>query len=485
MQLLGNKMYQTFDFLFQDIRDPVAVIGQDLQVKIYNIAAGKEFGDRIKVNKPLRLCKSQQDNMISFIADMKKPEKEICSCSFTDTVNNMDYLIEGIFQSSQEYFVLRFRNKKEVKQNRRVYPFPLSFEAIMNASPSGIIVTAKDGQIIKMNHVVEKLLGIPIAKLSGKSDQLLMRLFPEEKMETFHFFQLLSQHKLAEMTRKYCHPNGQIYYLEFSTHYNEELNSYVTILRDRSSQMKKELDLTHKDSLSTLGEMAASIAHEIRNPLTSLKGFTKLIEDAIHDDGKPYLDIIHSEIERMESILNEFLILSKPKNRSFHFVSISTIVEQIIEFMTPQANMNNVQITYECQNKEADCILGEEAEIKKVFINMIKNAIEVMKSGGHLRVSQKLTEHQQVKLTFQDEGCGMSKEVMEKVFTAFYTTKEQGTGLGLSHAYQTMKEHDGSIEVESEVGKGSAFHLYFPVYQFGKEEMEQNLTKPMTVHSWV
>lgn len=234
----------------------------------------------------------------------------------------------------------------------------------------------------------------------------------------------------------------------------------VLTFRDITEKKKSEEMLMKSEKLSAVGQLAAGIAHEIRNPLTSLKGFLQLIE--INKGGKKeYYDIMRTEFGRIEQILNELLILSKPQTKEKVVVELHSLLNNTILLLNTQAIIKNIEIIshYPDETIRVRCI---EHQIKQVFINIIKNAIEAMDEGGKITVSLEQDDVWAI-VRISDEGCGIPEKELKRLGNPFYTTKENGTGLGLMVTYQIIEEHGGKIEIESEIDVGTTFSIYLPL----------------------
>ncbi|MGM0844660.1 MAG: ATP-binding protein [Bacillota bacterium] len=211
--------------------------------------------------------------------------------------------------------------------------------------------------------------------------------------------------------------------------------------------------------LSIAGQLAAGIAHEVRNPLTAINGFLQLMKSDSHTN-KYYLDIIFTEIKRIEMVLSELLMLAKPQAVHFKEKNVLQIIQQVTALLQTNAILFDVAIHLQFTKKDL-FIKCDENQIKQVFINLIKNAIEAQPNGGNIYISASELSGQ-VLLTFQDEGEGMNEETLNKLGEPFYTTKEKGTGLGFMVCLRILKDHHGSIHVQSEKGKGTTFDLTLP-----------------------
>ncbi len=232
------------------------------------------------------------------------------------------------------------------------------------------------------------------------------------------------------------------------------------IIRDISARKQKEELFIKSEKLTIAGQLAAGVAHEIRNPLTSLKGFLQLITTGrIHS--KRYYSVMKSEIACIETVINGLLMLSKPQAYTCEPMDLRLLIKDSIGLLETQAAIQNVQIDYQSEHRPV-WVTGVEAQLKQVFIHVLKNAMESMKNGGVVTIDLSVEDSNNVKVRIQDEGVGISKEQLDKIGQPFYTTKDEGTGLGLMVTYKIIDNHEGQIFAESEVGKGTTFTIRLP-----------------------
>ncbi|WP_051318354.1 ATP-binding protein [Cohnella thermotolerans] len=230
------------------------------------------------------------------------------------------------------------------------------------------------------------------------------------------------------------------------------------IIRDISERKKNEELLINSEKLYVAGQLAAGIAHEIRNPLTSLKGFLQLIASGRKEAS--YYNIMNSELDRIEDIVSELLMLSKPQVYELSYHDVRNMMRETITLLETQAILHNIAIETDL-GRDVLWVYGVENQIKQVFINVIKNAIEAMIDGGAIRV--KLSrENDSVRIRISDEGPGIGEDQLAKMGQPFYTTKEKGTGLGLMVSYKIVDNHQGKIDVYSQLGRGTTFEIRFP-----------------------
>lgn len=226
--------------------------------------------------------------------------------------------------------------------------------------------------------------------------------------------------------------------------------------------VKLQQQTDHHDNLKMIGQMAATIAHEIRNPMTSINGFIELLKINSTDENKKYLSIMKLELDRMDQILTEILYLSKPVVRQVNVFSVTNIINEIKDTMTPLANFHDITLQVKVEKSINSMILGNANRIKQMLMNLVKNAIEEMDMGGTVTIFLKnVDDHLQILV--RDEGRGIEKDRIPNLFEPFYTTKIDGTGLGLQLVKQIIDEHDGNIYVNSILNEGTSFVIELPL----------------------
>lgn len=232
------------------------------------------------------------------------------------------------------------------------------------------------------------------------------------------------------------------------------------ILRDISERKQTEELMLKSEKLSIAGQLAAGIAHEIRNPLTAIKGFLQLMKPTM-EENEHYFEIVFSELSRIELILSELLMLAKPQHNAVkERVNLKKIISEVTALLETQANLKGIFIKTDYE-RDSMFINGDQNQLKQVFINLIKNAVESMPDGGTVHILMTEDEYS-VNVTVKDEGDGIPENVLKRIGEPFLTTKEKGTGLGLMVTFNLIKNHQGAIQVDSKPDKGTAFHITFP-----------------------
>ncbi|MBN6188974.1 PAS domain-containing protein [Aneurinibacillus sp. BA2021] len=242
----------------------------------------------------------------------------------------------------------------------------------------------------------------------------------------------------------------------------KKLMNFIVLARNITHSRETEERLRLTEKLLAVGELAAGVAHEIRNPLTTLKGFIQFIREG--NESEMYLDLMESELNRIEAITNEFLLLAKPQVYVFKAVQAEQLMGSVYRLLIAQANLFNIELTVNVE-PNLPMMRCEENALKQVFINLIKNAIESMPDGGRVVVEVKQVDEEYVQILVHDEGCGIEEERIARLGQPFYSRKEKGSGLGLMICSRIIKQHHGTIRFVSEVGKGTTVEINLPVFE--------------------
>lgn len=234
-------------------------------------------------------------------------------------------------------------------------------------------------------------------------------------------------------------------------------------LRDARQVKESEELMIRSEKMSIAGQLAAGIAHEIRNPLTSLKGFLQLLKAGVHDTDT-YIHIMSEEIDKIESITSEFLFVSKPLTDKKEITSVKSMVKDVTLLLNTQAILRNISVISD--EKSDFLVYCDGSQIKQVLINIVKNAIEATPSSGTVEIVFR-TKGGYIEIDIIDEGPGIPESVIDKICEPFYTTKQGGTGLGLMITKQIIEKHDGQLDIFQNNDKGSTFRIILPEHEGG------------------
>ncbi|MGO4544857.1 ATP-binding protein [Paenibacillus sp. 2TAB23] len=221
-----------------------------------------------------------------------------------------------------------------------------------------------------------------------------------------------------------------------------------------------KLELERSEKLKIVSQIAASVAHEVRNPLTVVKGFLQLLQESVDDKKKDYLKIALAELERAEYIITDYLNLAKPQADQLELVEVPTFLGGTLDIMNSYGLIQNVQIHLNCNQTDL-YVRTDKPRLSQVILNLIKNGVEAIPETGEVTVNA-YYRNEEIYIEIIDTGKGMSKEDLSQIGTAFFTTKDTGTGLGILVTIRIIEALHGKISFESELGKGTKVTLRFP-----------------------
>ncbi|PAK47785.1 ATP-binding protein [Paenibacillus sp. 7541] len=360
--------------------------------------------------------------------------------------------------------------KQMVDENLSVKEY---LESVINQTADAIHTTDTDGRIISVNKAFEQMYGWKADEVIGMKPDLVPPEMEQEEAERMQRLRGGERLPLIETVR--MRKDGSQIEVSISTSVvrdeHGDITSIISVSRDVTERNRMEELLRRSEKLTTVGQLAAGVAHEIRNPLTTLRGFLQLQQET-KKANPDHIDLMLSELDRINLIVSEFLILAKPQAVHFQQKDVRGIMREVLSFLDTQAHLHGVQFRLDFAEEPA-LVHCEENQLKQVFINLLKNAIEAMPKGGVVRIEMRPEPNEQVKITIEDEGEGIPPELMPHLGEPFITNKETGTGLGLMVSQRIIQGHQGTLEVESEVGQGTKVVIVLPAAGIVAEEEEQ------------
>jgi two-component system, sporulation sensor kinase B len=235
----------------------------------------------------------------------------------------------------------------------------------------------------------------------------------------------------------------------------------IYLIENRLEQVRVKKELIKAEKFNVVSELAASVAHEIRNPMTTVRGFMQLLQrEALTKEQKSFIDISIQELDHAQDVINQYLSLAKPQTEEYEVFSLTDTMNESVDVMSTYAVMNSIKINKHIENDLM--IKGMKLEVKQVLLNLLKNAIEAIKENGEITATASRHRDDRIMVMIQDNGTGISREQLKVLGRPYYSTKEKGTGLGLTVSYQIVKRMKGEIQVESELGVGTTFRIFFP-----------------------
>jgi two-component system, NtrC family, sensor histidine kinase PilS len=326
-------------------------------------------------------------------------------------------------------------------------------ENIIHSISSGLITTGLDGRITLVNAAAQRLLDRMPAELLGESvTQLFLDPLPSVESQAHSEVRFDAPNKFRKTVR--------VRVSALTVPERGDLG-YVYVLDDLTEIRRLEREVRMQDRLAAVGRLAAAIAHEIRNPLTSIAGSVSMLSGLpeMNEDHRRLLDIVTRESQRLNAIITDFLAYSRPKQYHFDKVDLIQLVEDTLTLMDHRMTVEKTGISIQRRFVQHQAwAIADGDKLKQVFWNLCENAVRAMKNGGTLTAAvESLGDDWQV--SFIDTGTGMTPQQIEKIFEPFQSNFEGGTGLGLAIVYQIMQAHEGKIWARSKPGQGTTFVL--------------------------
>ncbi|MDX8365852.1 ATP-binding protein [Cytobacillus sp. IB215665] len=341
---------------------------------------------------------------------------------------------------------------------------------LINSMPDFVCFKDGEGRWLKVNDFGRDLYHLNEVDYIGKTDADLGVINPffkeafDECLKSDN--DTWKQAKITRADESFILPNEETKtfdVIKVPLFYDSgERKGLVIIGRDITQQKLTEAMLLKKEKLSVIGEMAAGIAHEIRNPLTGVKGFLQLMGEN-NTASKDHLSIIMSEMDRINHIVSELLVLSKPQPKKYNPFLLSESLSYVCNITSHEAKEKGIIIDFGNDSYDPT-VFGDRNQLIQVFINIVKNAIDAMPRGGRIDISVNNIDQKFVKVIVVDDGIGIPKERLNKIGEPFFTLKEKGMGLGLTISNKIINEHKGTINIKSVVTVGTTVSITLPVY---------------------
>lgn len=352
-------------------------------------------------------------------------------------------------------------------------------DSIVGSLTSGIVTLDLEGRVVTLNPAAELLTGLFGAEVTGRYCTEVFAHAPEVVevlMET-----LASRTGVPSLSLPLRRRNGQSIPVEMSTAPLKGVEGkdlgVVGVFRDVTPIRDLEDQLRRSDRLAALGTLAAGLAHEIKNPLTSLRTFTRLAPRKLEDERfrETFERVVPRELERINGIVERLLQLARPARLRFEPVRLPALLERVQELFANQIETRQIAVTREYA-RDLPPIQADPEHLYQALVNLVGNALEAMETGGRLTVrigwgdgegrllpSRRAARDRRVRVEIEDSGAGISTSAADKVFDPFFTTKEGGTGLGLALAHKIVEDHGGTISFRSTPGVGTTFSVLLPV----------------------
>jgi PAS domain S-box-containing protein len=359
----------------------------------------------------------------------------------------------------------------QVNQNVRTLKTALQTTESLNLSilesmDSAVLAVDSQGRVTTFNRVAEKLFSKSRENLIGES---YTKIFPQDEWLLTQFLQKKTKVKDFEIKFKPLGGEEKTLLVSNSGIFGQpgKLQGAISVLHDITELKRLEEEARRSERLSALGNLAAGVAHEVRNPLNAISIAAQRLKSefkptSAQEDYQNFLSSILSEIKRLDQIVNQFLSLARSQKLNPEPTDSNAYLSEILDLVKVEAEAKGIKL--EKKLSDAATLKIDRAEIKKALLNLILNGMEALESGGSLTVQTKLKPEQNAfEISISDTGRGIPPEDLSKIFQPYFTTKEKGSGLGLAIAHRIVTDHKGKMEVQSEVGKGTNFIIILPL----------------------
>ncbi|WLR51975.1 PAS domain S-box protein [Bacillus tianshenii] len=452
--------------ILESITDGFCVVDKHFCISYVN----KRLGDFVENHEGdmvgEKLCDYfPQSHLIKYENRYQQALQEKKTMRFQDYFTNVDkYVIISLYPTNDGLLIYVQDNTSQIKSIQALEESERRFQQITNNISEVFWVTTPD--LKKWNYIspaFEKVFERPASVLLNNEIAWEDLIHPDDheiiinNIERMKYEEIEMEYRLKESAEeeKWLRSKG------FPVFRNGKVELIVGITEDITERKEHDSLIVKSEKLTTVGQLAAGVAHEIRNPLTAIKGFIQILSTNPQVQ-KGYIEIMLSELARIELIVNEFLLLAKPqRDIKFQPYPIDRILSEVVSLLRAEANLKGIEIIEEWPRSlpEIEC---EPNQLKQCFINLIKNGIEAMESSGKITVKGRISGSILL-LEVIDQGPGMPKERLEKLGEPFYSTKEKGTGLGLMITMKMIQHHSGRLQFESELGVGTKATVALPV----------------------
>ncbi len=410
--------------------------------------------------------------MIKPLKDILWKVNEVSSARFQQPIHikrkdEFGLLALKVNAMSQNLSIYMNKLRKAFEENRRMKEH---LESFINHTSDAIHLIDLDGKVIQVNRAFELLFGYEEEEAIG----LYYPILPDShKAEMRHMLnQLLTGKVLPAQETMRITKTGEMIPVSVTISPIRDsdgtIRAFASISRDMRSRNKMEELLRRSEKLTTVGQLAAGVAHEIRNPLTTLRGFLQLQQES-KKLTLSHVALMLSELDRINLIVGEFLILAKPQATRFITKDVRDVLQDVIALMNSEALLHDIEFLVSFT--EEQCLIScEENQLKQVFINLLKNAIEAMPSGGRIHI-QITNKREFISIAVTDEGMGIPAEMISKIGDPFFTGKETGTGLGIMVSQRIINSHRGSMDIKSQVNVGTTVNVVLPALKEAGENV--------------
>ena len=392
--------------------------------------------------------------------------------------HNVAFLVVGLLSAR---LAQRYTSSEKLKETTKTLDnLKVLHERIIESISSGLITIDLDGNIYTYNKMAEEITGRSAEDMRGTSIYSLLGDIGREigvSLKANENHEVPPRYEIGFAT-----PDGFVVQLGYSISplfaKDGEKTGLIITFQDLTDIRSMEESVRRKDRLSAVGRVAAGLAHEIRNPLGAMRGAIQVLESKTEKDSAQanLMDIILRESDRLNSIITNFLKYARPQNSNFADVDIKEAIDDTVTLVRHSPDVKTNHLIEADLPNDTVMISADISQLKQIFWNLSRNAIQAMDDGGKLTIKLRKLKNNRIRIVFSDTGCGMPPEQVEQLFEPFSKSTTGGTGLGLSIVYQIIRDHNGTINISSKENDGTKITIEIPT-DYGRKTIPEEVKR--------
>ncbi len=378
-----------------------------------------------------------------------------------------------VLQRTDEYGVVNTKIDRLGRQMRDVKEvftaMKENVEQLMGSLQDGLILFTRDSRVVLVSSSAERFVGRPRSAILGHTVEDIFRLdgrLGSVVLDAFALHQSVPQREVEL-------ENGQRVQiaLDFISERGERIGALLT-MRDAESvrRIENEIELSHR--LASIGRLTSGVAHEVKNPINAIVVHLELLREKMREtqpDTRRHMDIISNEIHRLDRVVQTLVDFNRPIELRLKNSDLRRVLEEAVQLAAPEAEQNGVSISMQLGTDVLPVLIDYDL-VKQALDNVVLNGVQAMPEGGPLQITARRTDKAAV-VEIRDAGPGISPEIRDKVFNLYFTTKKTGSGIGLAMTYRVLQMHHGSLDFDTELGRGTTFRLCLPLAMAGQNSI--------------
>jgi len=473
--------------IIHSVMDGLLIINEKQQILLFNAAAERMFqrseqetlGQPIDQLIPERFREAHKQHIKDFALHSTTNRRmgaigTVVGLRSTGEEFPVEAAISKIETDGQKWLTVILRDVTEHRRmEQQLKDSEEQFKTFMNHCPALAWMKDREGRYVYVNQTFEEILQLPLTKCAGKTDKDIWPNAVAHQLQE-HDHAVLSQSKSMELHEQVPTPDNELkdwLVFKFPVVERGAIRYVGGFAIDMTQRNQLEEQLRKTERVAELGSLTSGLAHEIGTPMNVILGRAELLlRKAPDETTKKGLQIIVSQVERVTKLINQLLSFARTRPSEPRPMDLPVVIKDVLEVVQERQKKQHIKVETHWDPRPPK-IVADFDQMHQVLLNLVMNAFQAMPKGGRLSIGLQ-TRNSNIELTVADTGCGISKENLAKLFEPFFTTKEvgEGTGLGLSVVQGIIKEHHGSIAVDSQLEQGTIFRILIPIHQVGPQQ---------------